>query len=128
MILIKIVSLGILISTVVVIVKQVKPELAIAVSIAGCVILLSIVFNYFFNIFNVFNEIVTKTGLDIQLFIIILKIIGVGYLVEFSADICLDSGNNAIADKIILCGKILIFVMALPIITNLFEIILGLIM
>ena len=31
-----------------------------------------------------------------------LKIIGVGYLVEFSAGVCSDTGNSSIADKVIL--------------------------
>ena len=56
-----------------------------------------------------------------------LKIIGLGYLIEFSANVCRDSGNNSIADKVVLAGKIMIFVISMPIISNLFEMILELI-
>ena len=60
------------------------------------------------------------------MFGLVIKIIGVGYLVEFGASICSDSGNSSIAEKIILGGKIIIFTMAIPIITSLFEIIMSL--
>jgi len=123
----KLVSLGILISTIIVIIKQIKPELAISVSVVGSIIMLLFILNSFSNIFNIFNQIIEKTGVNAELFSILLKIIGVGYLVEFSADICSDSGNLSIANHIILGGKILIFILSIPVIKNLLEIIIGLI-
>ena len=89
--------------------------------------MLLFILNSFSNIFNIFNQIIEKTGVDSELFSILLKIIGVGYLVEFSADVCSDSGNVNIANHIILGGKILIFILAIPVIKNLLEIIIGLI-
>lgn len=122
----KIVAIGILICITTLILKQIKPELSVTVVIAGSVILITYALNYFVSVFGVFGEIVNKTGLDKSLFTILLKLIGVGYLVEFGASICEDAGNSSIANKIILCGKITIFILALPIITNLFELILDL--
>ena len=61
------------------------------------------------------------------MFTTLLKIIGVGYLIEFAASICNDSGNSSIADKIILSGKLIIFALSLPIITNLFNLVMELI-
>ena len=57
------------------------------------------------------------------MFSTLLKIVGVGYLIEFSASVCIDSGNSSIADKVVLAGKILIFSMSLPIINNLFNLV-----
>ena len=122
---IKLVSIGILISTIIVIIRQIKPELAIIVSIVGSIIMILFILSSFTSIFNVFNQLIEKTGVDSELFSVLLKIVGVGYLVEFSSDICIDSGNSTIANHIVLGGKILIFILAIPIITNLLEIILG---
>lgn len=122
----KLVGIGIVISIIVVLLKQVKPEFALFAVIAGSVLMLLYVLNYFTSIFSSFSNIVNKAGINSQLFSIIIKIIGVGYLVEFGASICNDSGNSAIGDKIILGGKIIIFAMALPIITNLFDLLLDL--
>ena len=47
----------------------------------------------------------------------LLKIIGIAYIAEFGAQITKDAGQGAIASKIELAGKILILVMAIPILT-----------
>lgn len=79
------------------------------------------------NIFSFFTNIVSKTGIESGLFITLLKIIGIGYLIEFSANICNDSGNSAIADKVVFAGKILIFTISMPIISSLFNMVMELI-
>lgn len=122
----KIIALGILICVVVIIVKQIKPEFAVLVLIAGSIIMLCYLFNYFTNILGVFDKIISKTGINAELFSIILKIVGIGYLIEFAANICSDSGNPAIADKIVLGGKLIILTVSMPIITNLLDIIVEL--
>ncbi|WP_084157964.1 stage III sporulation protein AD [Bacillus manliponensis] len=55
----------------------------------------------------------------------LLKIIGIAYIAEFGAQITKDAGQGAIASKIELAGKILILVMAIPILTVVIETILG---
>ena len=122
----KIIALGILICVVIIIVKQIKPEFAVLVLIAGSIIMLCYLFNYFTNILGVFDKIISKTGMNTELFSIILKIVGIGYLIEFAANICSDSGNPAIADKIVLGGKLIILTVSMPIITNLLDIIVEL--
>jgi stage III sporulation protein AD len=57
----------------------------------------------------------------------ILKIIGIAYIAEFGAQITKDAGQAAIAAKIELAGKILILVMAIPILTVIIETVLRLI-
>ena len=123
----KIVGIGIITTIVIIIVKQVKPEFAIVTLIAGLIVMLLYIFSYFGNVLNVFNQILNKTGVNSELFGIILKIVGVGYIIEFGASVCADSGNAAIAEKIVLGGKLLILILAMPIITNLLDIIIGLI-
>ncbi|PER43738.1 stage III sporulation protein AD [Bacillus thuringiensis] len=55
----------------------------------------------------------------------LLKIIGIAYIAEFGSQITKDAGQGAIASKIELAGKILILVMAIPILTVVIETILG---
>lgn len=49
-------------------------------------------------------------------FRMIMKIIGLTYIVEFSSSMCADMGESAIASKIELGGKIGILLLSLPII------------
>jgi stage III sporulation protein AD len=56
----------------------------------------------------------------------ILKIIGIAYIAEFGAQITKDAGQGAIAAKIEMAGKVLIMIMAIPILTVIIETIIEL--
>ena len=123
----KVLILGIILSVITVLLKQIKPEYSLICIIVGSIILIAYILSGISTIFDYFSVIVEKTGIDNVMFTTLLKIIGVGYLIEFTAGICVDSGNNSIAYKVVLAGKILIFILSMPIITNLFNLILELI-
>ena len=123
----KLVSVAIIISITIIIVKQVKPEFATVLVVLGSAIMLVEIFKLFVVPIDELQNILNKTGIDNKLFGIILKILGVGYLIEFGASICLDTGNSSIADKLILGGKLLILTLAIPIIKSIFNVVIGLI-
>lgn len=125
--LIKVILLGLIVSVLAVFLKQVKSEYALVCVIVGGIIILGYICNALINVLGFFENIVNKTGINNELFVVMLKIIGVGYLVEFSANVCRDSGNNSIADKVVLAGKIMIFVMSMPIISSLFNMVLDMV-
>ncbi len=104
-------------------VKGTKPELAFAITIAGSVILLLFVLEAFRGSIDIFAKITHMTGLDAVIVRTLLKMVGIGYLVEFSAGVLNDFGQNSLADKLIFCGKILVLILAVPIL----ESVLGLI-
>ena len=122
----KIVGIGLLTCIVSLLIKQLKPEISIIVALCGGLIVLGMVVDYLAEVLQIFKLIVDKTGLDTGLFTSILKIIGIGYITEWTANICADTGLNSLSDKILLAGKIIIFVFSLPIITNIINIITGL--
>lgn len=124
---VKIVSIGIIICLCASMLKSVSPQFSLIVIIAGSITLLLYILNYFTQIFTLFNSVVVKAGVSVSLFGALLKIMGVGYLVEFGASVCADSGYASIGDKVILGGKVIIFTMALPILNNLFNLLLELI-
>ncbi len=105
------------------ILKGTKPELSFAVSIAGGVILLLIVFELFRDSASIFGEIADISGLDTAFVKILLKMVGIGYLVEFSAGVLNDFGQTSLADKLVFCGKLIVLVLAIPIL----ESVLGLV-
>lgn len=105
------------------ILKQTKPELAFAVTIAGSVILLLFVFEILRGSVSIFGEIAGNTGIDSSLVKVLLKMVGIGYLVEFSAGILTDFGQGSVADKLIFCGKVLILVLAIPILQSVLALI-----
>jgi len=105
--------------------RQVKPELAVIVGLVGTILIFLMVVSGLTKIISSINGIVAQTGLATQLFSSILKIVGIGYLCEIAASICEESGARSVADMVILGGKIIIMVLAIPIIQALVDVVLG---
>jgi stage III sporulation protein AD len=122
---IKIITVGLATAVACILLRQTKPEIAVVVGICGTVVLLFMVLSGLSNIIGVINSIANKTGIKSEILGSILKIIGIGYLCEIGAGICKDTGSNSVADMVILAGKIMILVVAVPIIQGLVEIVLG---
>ena len=108
-----------------VLLKATKPELSFAVSVTGVIVILLYIVDALQGTLAVFEKIAETTGVKNGLVKILLKIVGVGYLTEFGAGILSDLGSNAIADKVVLCGKITIIVLSLPILEGLLTTIGG---
>lgn len=105
--------------------KSSKPELAFAVTIAGAVIILLFIVDMLAASFQIFAEVAENTGIDSSLVRIIIKIVAIGYLVEFSAGVIEDFGSKSIADKLVLAGKVIIFAVSIPIIQSMLTLIGG---
>ena len=123
----KIILIGIVTCVATIIVKNIKPEFSILVSLSGSVVILILIINNLVDIVSGFSSIVNKTNINTQLFSSVLKIVGVGYITEFGADICQDTGNSSIANKVLLSGKVVIMCLALPIVNSMLNVIMGLI-
>lgn len=105
--------------------RQVKPELAVVVGLVGTILIFMMVVSGLTQIISSIHGIVNQTGLATQLFASILKIVGIGYLCEIAASICQEAGAKSVADMVILGGKIIIMVLAIPIIQALVDVVLG---
>lgn len=105
--------------------KYSKQEFAGFVLIgAGCIILI-LLSEKIGEAITAFQGIAQKANLDSTVFSMILKIIGIGYITEYSVSLCEDSGCTSIGKKIELAGKITIFLMAIPIITGIIDLLGG---
>lgn len=67
-----------------------------------------------------------RAGIDNRIFSLLVKIIGIGYVTDFSAGVIEDTGSKSLADKVVLAGKIIIMTLALPVVVKLFDLIAGL--
>lgn len=119
----KIIGIGLLTCFVGIVVKQLRPEFYVVVVLSGAIVILFMVVDQLKTIFIYFLTIFNKTNLDYSLFTNVLKIVGVGFLIEFANGICVDTGNVSIGEKIVLAGKVLIVGLSLPVISNLLNVI-----
>lgn len=119
----EIVALGIIATITVVLLKETKPEIAALVGLGAGIIIIITVLDSLFEIIYAFYNIAEQTGIDKGIFSSVLKIIGIGYISEFSSNICADAGVKNIGDKISFASKVIIMLLALPIMQSLIKII-----
>ena len=105
--------------------KSSKPELSFAVTVTGIIVILLFLVDMLKGALGVISEVVAITGIENGLVRILLKIVGVGYLTEFSVGILQDFGVSSVADKVSLAGKLTILILSLPVLESLLSVLKG---
>ncbi len=118
---IKIIGIAFIAVIIIVILKQYRPEFAIYASIIAGVLILTIASGTLSGIIDMINSISSKTSINSDFLMILLKITGIAILTEFAVSICKDAGESAIASKVDVGGKILIISLSIPIINALID-------
>ena len=120
---IQIIGIAIVVAIAAILLKSTKPELSFAIVITGSIAILVMALNFMADTFKIFKDIAELTGIDNALVKIILKILGIGYLVEFSAGVVEDFGYKSLADKLVFAGKVIIFTVSVPILQSMLKLI-----
>ena len=95
--------------------KNTQSQYAMLSSLATGIIILIIALSSFSKVILSFQAIIDKTGVNSSLFSSLLKIIGIGYITEYSQSVCDDLECASIGKKVSFAGKIAIFLLALSI-------------
>ena len=119
----KIVGIGIVATVLIIVLRNIRPEFALYISLITGVVIFSMILNELSYVIQILNTLSKRANVEFTYFSTILKIIGMAYVVEFGAQISRDAGENSIAMKIELGGKVLIMVLAIPILLALVDLI-----
>lgn len=119
----KLVGIALIGVIVVILLKSAKPEFAIFATIATGIIMIITLSSSLSQVIIAFDGIVEKSGVDDRVFSAVLKIIGIGYLTEYSSQIATDAGCPSIASKLQLGGKVVIFLTSISIVTSLIDLV-----
>ncbi|TMW73755.1 stage III sporulation protein AD [Alteribacter natronophilus] len=123
---IQIVGLGLIATFLALVVKEHKPVFAFLLTIFAGIIIFIFLAGKISTIIAMLQDLADNAGINMVYVQTILKIIGIAYIAEFGAQIAKDAGQGAMASKIELAGKVLIMIMAIPIITIIIETVIGL--
>ncbi|MGI6678573.1 MAG: stage III sporulation protein AD [Dehalobacterium sp.] len=117
-----IIGLALVTTILVVFIKESKiPALGMVISVfVGALIFIQILPKISYVI-SVFEELATRANINTFHLATIFKIIGISYIAEFGAQVCRDAGQGAIATKVEFSAKILVMVLAVPIIGAILE-------
>lgn len=109
------------------ILKSHNSELTTLCLTAGGIIMFLFAFDYLTESVEFLRTFSQTTGVDNQIIKLVFKIIGIGFLIELTAGSIKELGFTGVADKLVLCGKIIIFVVAIPVLSGTYKIIVSLI-
>jgi len=121
--LLKIVGLALTGVTLSALMKSINKELSIYIVIATVIILFLTILNQLTNVFDFLENIYGNVTYGKTFFPVILKVLGIAYITDFTAQLCRDAGEATIGSKVELAGKILIFYLAMPILSAILELI-----
>lgn len=124
----RIIGIGFIGAVLSLILRQFRPELSMMIPVVVTFTIVFCILPYMTAIINELRVISEGAGIEYRYVSIVLKIIGISYLVSISAELCKDAGENAIAAKIELAGKLIIIFMSLPIVNRLLGIVREIIM
>ena len=109
------------------VIKKDRPEMANFIAItAGVIILLSVVMKLSFVVDGV-QSLADKVNIPAMYVSLIIKLIGICYIIEFAVSLCNDCGEKNIATKLEFGGKIIIMTMSFPILLSIGDTIINLI-
>lgn len=118
----QLVGLGLTATFIIVVVRQVQAkEMALLISLVTGALMFLLLVDRIGAVVQVLSDLSDRAGINRFYLTTVLKIIGIAYVGEFGAQVCRDAGENAIASKVELATKVLIMVLAIPIIVAILE-------
>ena len=109
------------------VVRVQQPQLAAVCAATAGLLLVGLGLNEIGNIQTVFSRLTALGGLREGYLQTLLKTLGVSYAAELSAQICTDLGEQGLAVKVGLMGKLCVFALTAPLLMTVLEMILELV-
>jgi len=113
----KIIGAAVLVAVLAFIFKELKKEYASIILIAGGIFVTLWSLAQVFPVINYLRELTGSSEIS-EYFNIILKVLGISFLVQVGSDICRDLGEESIASKVEFAGKAVILVIVLPVLKS----------
>ncbi|HZK57960.1 MAG TPA: stage III sporulation protein AD [Clostridia bacterium] len=123
----QIVAIGLIATILSILIKNEKPEIGMYISLAAGIIIFLFIITRLQSVIEILGQLANKVNIDSIYLSIVLKIVGIAYIAEFGAQVCKDAGEGVMASKIEFAGKILIMVMAVPILVSLMDLIVNMV-
>ncbi|NBJ14987.1 MAG: stage III sporulation protein AD [Dehalobacter sp. 4CP] len=117
----QVIGLAIIVTVLGAVLKQIKPEIAIQLSILAGVTIFLLIMDKIRLVIDLLQKLADQADISSYYLFIVLKIVGVAYLAELGGQICRDAGENALATKVEIAAKVFVVILAIPIIAAIME-------
>lgn len=105
------------------ILKETQPTIAFILVFITSVFIFIFIIEQIKVVVSFIETLAARASIEMYYLNTVIKIIGIAYIVEISANMMKDAGLSSIASKVELAGKIFILLLALPIIQAVIEMI-----
>jgi len=122
----QVVATGVLCAVLAITIKKQSPELALIITIASSVLIFLMVLPMLTQAIGVLTNVGEMLDGGMQYVSLALRVIGVAYMAELGSSVCADAGETAIAAKIDLGGRVIIMIMAMPVVIDIVGSVVGL--
>ena len=104
-----------------VLIRRYHPEYSMAIGLITGILVLALLIGQLMPIFNRLRTLLDSASLPAEYGLVLFKALGISLLAQLSADACRDAGENAMAEKAELAGKVFLLILALPLFEKIAE-------
>lgn len=101
--------------------KHYKGEYSMLISLAGCICIFVFVLGKMEILIGYVTSVEQLLPVDTRYIGMLLKMIGITYVAEFSTDLCKDAGYQSIAGQIEMFAKLSILLVSMPVLMSFIE-------
>jgi stage III sporulation protein AD len=118
---VKIAMLGIAGTMLAIQMKSGKKEFELFISMGACILIFFFIVTKLDVVLDAVMRMQEYVQVDTKYIGILLKMIGITYVAEFSSNLCKDAGYNAISSQIEMFGKLSVLVISMPVLLALMD-------
>ena len=120
------IALALVVLVVVVYLKESgQPVMGMLTALCGGILLLLRIVPYLAELFSSFREISSSLTLKTDHLGVVIKALCLAYIGEFAAELCVDAGESGLGKKVSLGTKVIILVMAVPLLETILTTVTG---
>lgn len=105
--------------------RSVRPELAMQTAMAGGIAVLLMAAGELAGVYPKLREMLAELGAGSELLMPSVRVIGIAYMTGIGAELCRDAGENALAMKTEICGRVMLLSAALPVLASFISVLKG---
>lgn len=104
-----------------ILVKQEKKEYGVFISMVICLVIMGIIISRFSQALAMLKKLQEQIEVSDTYIRLLLKMTGITYVAEFTADLCQEAGYQGIAKQVQIFAKVSILMLGMPVITAFAE-------
>lgn len=121
----KIIGIGLTGAFSALVIREYKPTLSLCITLLTATLIFTQLVIHLGNVLDVVQTVAASLSLKDNYLGLLIRIIGISYLVQLGSSLCRDAGQNALAQTIELSGKIIIVSASIPILTAVLNLLTG---